>query len=283
MNYLKLNNDLKMPMAGLGVFQIEDNVVCEETVLKALKNGYRLIDTAAAYQNEMGVGNAIRKSEIPRNEIFVTTKIWVQDFGYEKTKIALDRALEQLGLDYIDLVLLHQQMSDYYGSWRALEEYYEKGKIKSIGVSNFYPDRLADLCVNAKIKPAVNQIECHPFFQREYDLQVMKQLDVITMAWAPLAEGKYGIWNNQVLKEIADKYQKTVAQVALRFNVQRGVVVIPKTVHEDRLKENLNIFDFELSEEDMNKIKLLDTGHTEIIDHLNVDIVKFLNQHIAYK
>ena len=279
MQSIRLNNGVEMPMEGLGVFQIEDQSVCEQVVLDALEAGYRMIDTASSYGNEEAVGKAIKKSGIPRGEIFVCTKVWVQDFGYENTKKAVLASLEKLDMEYIDLILLHQQMADYYGSWRALQELYQEGKIKAIGVSNFYPDRLVDLFVNAEIPPAVNQIECHPFYQREYDLSVMKDLGVAPMAWAPLAEGGHDIWHHAVLKSIAEKYGKSVAQVALRFNVQRGVIVIPKTVHQNRMVENIDIWDFELSAEDMNRIKELDTGRTEIIDHLSVDIVRFLNQH----
>lgn len=279
MENIELNNGVKMPMEGLGVFQIDDFATCKEVVLKALKNRYRMIDTASSYNNEEAVGEAVRESGIARSEIFISTKVWVQDFGYENTKKSVLTSLRKLGTDYIDLVMLHQQMSDYYGSWRALQELYREGKIRAIGVSNFYPDRLTDLCMNAQIIPAVNQIECHPFYQREYDLEVMRDLGVMPMAWAPLAEGGHDIWNNSVLNEIGAKYSKTAAQVALRFNVQRGVIIIPKTVHEKRMIENMDIWDFALTKEDMQKIGQLDTGKTEIIDHLNVDIVKFLNQH----
>ena len=279
MEYVILNNGMKMPLEGLGVYQIEDFDTCKKVVLEALQAGYRMIDTASSYNNEEAVGEAMAESGIERKEIFLSTKVWVQDFGYENTKKAVLASLRKLKVDYIDLVLLHQQLSDYYGSWRALEDFCREGKIKAIGVSNFYPDRLTDLCVNAEIVPAVNQIECHPFYQREYDLAVMKDLDVMPMAWAPLAEGGHDIWNNAVLKAIGAKYNKTLAQVVLRFNIQRGVIVIPKTVHQNRMVENMNIWDFELSQEDMNEIRKLDTGKTEIIDHLNVDIVKFLNQY----
>lgn len=279
MEFVTLNNGTKMPAEGLGVFQIEDLADCERVVVEALEAGYRMIDTAASYGNEEAVGKAVKKSGIPREDIFISTKVWVQDFGYEKTKKAVLASLEKLDMEYADLVLLHQQLSDYYGSWRALEELCREGKIRAIGVSNFYPDRLADLCVNAEIPPAVNQIECHPFYQREYDLAVMKDLGVLPMAWAPFAEGGQDIWNNDVLKKIGSEYGKSVAQTALRFNIQRGVVVIPKTVHKERMIENLSVWDFTLSEEDMEQIKALDTGHTEIIDHLKIDMVKFLNQH----
>ncbi len=279
MQKIQLNNGVQIPAEGIGVYQIEDSETCEQVVLDALKTGYRMIDTAAAYNNEEAVGKAIRKSGVPREKIFVTTKVWVQDFGYENTKKAVLSSLKKLDLDYLDMVLLHQQMSDYYGSWRALQELCREGKVRTIGVSNFYPDRLVDLFVNAEIPPAVNQIECHPFYQRDYDLKVMKDLGVAPMAWAPLAEGGHNIWQDPTLRAIGKKYGKTNAQAALRFNVQRGVIIIPKTVHKDRMEENFNIWDFSLSDDDMAAIQKLDTGRTEIIDHLNVDVVKFLNQH----
>ena len=282
MNKVTLNNGISMPMLGLGVYQINDASLCEQIVRKALRAGYRLIDTAAAYGNEEAVGKAVKNSGLSRQDIFITTKIWVQDFGYEKTKQAVAASLRKLGTDYIDLVLLHQQLSDYYGSWRALQELCRQGTIRAIGVSNFYPDRLADLCENADIIPAVNQIECHPFYQRARDLEVMKKLHVAPMAWGPFAEGGHDIWNNTVLKDLASKHGKTVAQIALRFNVQRGVIVIPKTVHKDRLLENMDIWDFELDGDDMAQIAALDTGRTEIIDHLNVDVVQFLNRHTIH-
>ena len=275
---VKLNNGIEMPMEGLGVYQVPDLAECEQAVSDALKAGYRLIDTAAGYNNEEAVGTAIRKSGIPREEIFVTTKIWVADFGDDKTPAAVERALNKLDIEYIDLVLLHQAMSDYYGAWRALEKEYEKGRIKAIGVSNFYPDRLVDLCENVRIIPAVNQVECHPFYQKEYDLEVMKELGVAPMACAPFAEGGHDIWNNPVLKGIAEKHGKTVAQVTLRWNVQRGVIVIPKSVHQNRIVENMDIWDFELDTEDMKKISTLDTGKTEIFDHYDIKLVRLCNQ-----
>lgn len=279
MNTVTLNNGVVMPVLGLGVYQIDDASLCEQIVRDALRAGYRLIDTDAAYGNEEAVGRAVKRSGVPREDIFITTKVWVQDFGYEKTKRAVAASLEKLDMAYVDLVLLHQQLSDYYGSWRALQELCRQGTVRAIGVSNFYPDRLADLCENADILPAVNQIECHPFYQRAYDLDVMKKLRVAPMAWGPFAEGGHDIWNNPILKKIAAKHGKTVAQVALRFTLQRGVIVIPKTVHKDRLIENMAVWDFELDGEDMSQITALDTGRTEIIDHLTVDMVQFLNRH----
>lgn len=279
MNTVTLNNGVAMPVLGLGVYQIDDASLCEQIVRDALRAGYRLIDTAAAYGNEEAVGRAVKRSGVPREDIFITTKVWVQDFGYEKTKRAVAASLEKLDMAYVDLVLLHQQLSDYYGSWRALQELCRQGTVRAIGVSNFYPDRLADLCENADILPAVNQIECHPFYQRAYDLDVMNKLRVAPMAWGPFAEGGHDIWNNPILKKIAAKHGKTVAQVALRFTLQRGVIVIPKTVHKDRLIENMAVWDFELDGEDISQIAALDTGRTEIIDHLTVHMVQFLNRH----
>jgi diketogulonate reductase-like aldo/keto reductase len=277
MDYVTLNNGIKMPMEGFGVFQIEDAKVCEQAVSDALDAGYRLIDTAAAYFNEEAVGSAIRKSGISREELFITTKLWIQDAGYEKAKKAFQLSLDKLGLDYLDLYLIHQPFNDYYGAWRAMEELYEEGKIRAIGVSNFYPDRLADLCVNAKIIPAVNQVEIHPFFQQDEALKIMKEFGVQPQAWGPLAEGKHGIFTNEILTSIASKYGKTVAQVVLRWNVQRGVVVIPKSTRKERIEENLNIWDFALSDEDMANIAKLDLGHSEIIDHFSPETAKWLN------
>lgn len=277
MDYVTLNNGIKMPMEGFGVFQIEDAKVCEQAVSDALDAGYRLIDTAAAYFNEEAVGSAIRKSGIPREELFITTKLWIQDAGYEKAKKAFQLSLDKLGLDYLDLYLIHQPFNDYYGAWRAMEELYEEGKVRAIGVSNFYPDRLADLCVNARIIPAVNQVEIHPFFQQDDALKNMKEFGVQPQAWGPLAEGKHGIFTNEILISIASKYGKTVAQVVLRWNVQRGVVVIPKSTRKERIEENLNIWDFALSDEDMANIAKLDLGHSEIIDHFSPETAKWLN------
>jgi len=278
MNTIKLNNGIKMPQLGLGVYQIPDHAECERAVLDALAAGYRMIDTAAGYNNEEAVGSAIRKSGIPREDIFVVTKIWVADFGDDKTAAAVDRALKKLNMDYIDLVLLHQAMSDYYGAWRALEKCYREGKVKAIGVSNFYPNRLVDICMNADVKPAVNQIECHPFYQKEKDLAVMKEFDVAPMAWAPFAEGIHDIWHNPVLAKIAQKHGRTVAQVILRWNIQRGVIVIPKTVHKNRMEENINVWDFELDAGDMAAVTPLDTGKTEIFDHYDIELVLLLHR-----
>ena len=272
-----LNNGVQMPLEGFGVFQVPDAAQCEQAFSDALEAGYRLIDTAAAYMNEEAVGNAIRTSDIPRKDLFITTKLWVQDADYESAKKAFETSLNKLGLEYLDLYLIHQPFHDYYGAWRAMEELYKEGRIRAIGVSNFYPDRLVDLCVNAEIIPAVNQVECHPFFQQKDALKVMKEYGVQLEAWGPFAEGKNNFFKNPILAEIAAKYGKSVAQVALRWNVQRGVVVIPKSVHKERIQENFNIWDFELSDKDMETISDMDIGHSEIVNHFTADTAKWLN------
>lgn len=277
MQTVTLNNGIEMPLAGLGVYQIEDTAQCEKVVLDAFQAGYRLIDTAENYLNEEAVGSAFRKSGLRRDEVFITSKIWINHYGVEKTKRAYETALERMGLEYLDLMLLHQSLGDYYSAWRALEELYQEGKVRAIGVSNFYPERLTDLCMNAEIRPMVNQIECHPFFQKEKDLECAKHFGVQIEAWGPLVEAGRDIFSNEALMKIAQNHRKTVAQVVLRWNVQRGVVVIPKTVHKERMEENINIFDFSLSDEEMNMIASLETGHTEIIDHHDWKIAEFLN------
>lgn len=277
MEYVTLNNGVKMPMEGFGVFQVPEAAVCEQAVSDALAVGYRLIDTAAAYFNEEAVGTAIQKSGIAREELFLTTKLWIQDAGYESAKRAFQVSLDKLGTDYIDLYLIHQPMNDYYGAWRAMEEMYEEGRIRAIGVCNFYPDRLTDLCLNAKVIPAVNQVELHPFFAQTSALENMKAFGVQPEAWGPMAEGKHGIFTHPVLTEIGAKYGKSAAQTALRWNVQHGVVIIPKSTHRERMEENFNIWDFSLSDEDMAAIATLDLGHSEIIDHSTAETAKFLN------
>ena len=274
---VKLNNGVEMPLEGFGVFQVPDHAVCEQAVLDAIASGYRLIDTAAAYMNEEAVGKAVAKCGVPRGELFITTKLWVQDASYEGAKAAIDTSLRKLGLDYLDLYLIHQPMNDYYGAWRAMEELYEAGKIRAIGVCNFYPDRLTDLCMNAKIAPMVNQVELHPFFAQTGAIENMKSLNVRPEAWGPMAEGKHGIFTHPVLTEIGRKYGKTAAQVALRWNAQRGVVIIPKSTHRERMEENFSIWDFALSEEDMTAVAALDLGRSEIIDHSTAETAKFLN------
>ena len=277
MEYVTLNNGIKMPLEGFGVFQVPDPAQCKQAVLDAINSGYRLIDTAAAYMNEEAVGAAIKESGVDRSKLFITTKLWVQDADYESAKKAIESSLEKLGLDYLDLYLIHQPMGDYAGAYRAMEEAYKEGKLRAIGVCNFYPARLADLCETVDVIPAVNQVELHPFFQQEDALALMKEYGVRPEAWGPFAEGNHGIFTHPVLSSIGEKYRKSAAQVALRWNVQRGVVVIPKSVHKDRMEQNMNIWDFELSEEDMNEIAKLDIGHSEIVNHDDPNFVKMLH------
>lgn len=279
MEFFTLNNGVKMPLEGFGVFQVPDPAQCEQAVLDAIASGYRLIDTAAAYMNEKAVGEAIKKSGVPREELFITTKLWVQDASYEAAKKAIQTSLDNLGLSYLDLYLylIHQPMGDYVGAYRAMEEAYKEGKLKAIGVCNFYPHRLADLCETVEVIPAVNQVELHPFFQQENALALMKEYGVVPEAWGPFAEGNHGIFTHPVLTAIGQKYGKSAAQVALRWNVQRGVVVIPKSVHKERIEQNMNIWDFQLSDEDMAEIAKLDIGHSEIVDHSDPAFVKMLH------
>ena len=261
---VKLNNGIEMPLEGFGVFQVPDPAVCEQAVLDAIATGYRLIDTAAAYMNEEAVGRAIAKCGVPREELFVTTKLWVQDASYEGAKQAIETSMKKLGLDYIDLYLIHQPMGDYIGAYRAMEEAYKAGKLKAIGVCNCYPQILADICETVEVKPAVNQVELHPFFQQENALALMKEYGVHPEAWGPFAEGNHGIFTHPVLTQIGQKYGKSAAQVALRWNVQRGVTVIPKSIHKERMEQNIDIWDFKLSGEDIAEIAKLDIGHSEI-------------------
>ena len=277
MEYVTLNNGVKMPPEGFGVFQVPDPAQCEQAVLDAIESGYRLIDTAAAYMNEKAVGEAIKKCGVPREELFITTKLWVQDATYEGAKKAIQTSLDNLGLDYLDLYLIHQPLKDYVGAYRAMEEAYKEGKLKAIGVCNFYPARLADLCETVEVIPAVNQVELHPFFQQENALAVMKEYGVVPEAWGPFAEGNHGIFTHPVLTKIGDKYGKSAAQVALRWNVQRGVAVIPKSVHKDRMEQNMNIWDFNLTDEDMAEIAKLDLGHSEIVNHDDPGFIKMLH------
>ena len=277
MEYLTLYNGVKIPQLGFGVFQIPEYTKAKKAVFSALKAGYRLIDTAQAYGNEQAVGDAIRESGIPREEIFITSKIWISDFSFERAQDATRRSLERLGTDFIDLMLLHQPMGDYIGAWRGLEKLYKEGTVKAIGMANCYPHVLADLCETFEIKPMLNQVEMHPFFQQEKNLETMKKYDVTPEAWAPFNEGKRNFFHDPILTEIGEKYHKTAAQVALRWNLQRGVVVIPKTVHEDRMRQNFEVFDFTLSEEDMDKIRAMDIGHSEIVDHFDPEWIKMLH------
>ena len=277
MEFVTLNNGIKMPLEGFGVFQVPDSAECEKAVLDAIETGYRLIDTAAAYRNEEAVGAAIKKCGIPRDELFITTKLWVQDASYDGAKRALETSLKKLGTDYLDLYLIHQPMGDYIGAWRAMEEEYKVGGLRAIGVCNFYPKRLCDFCETVEIMPMVNQVELHPFFAQENALKLMKEYGVVPEAWGPFAEGKYGIFTHPVLTEIGKKHGKSAAQVALRWNIERGVVVIPKSTHKERMEQNFDIWDFALSEEDMEKIAKLDTGKSEIVNHYDPKFVKMLH------
>ncbi len=274
MKYITLSNGVKMPQLGYGVYQVTQNE-CERCVLDALKVGYRSIDTAQSYFNEEQVGAAIEKSGIDRKEIFLTTKVWIEHYGYEETKKSVLDSMKKLRTDYLDLCLLHQPFSDYYGAWRALEELYESGKIRAIGVSNFYPDRLVDLCSFARIRPMVNQVEVHPLNQQVEAKKWMDKYDVQIEAWAPFGEGRCGMFENPVLNEIGAKYHKSAAQVILRWHLQRGVVVIPKSTHIERMQENLNVFDFELSSEDMEKIASLDTKTSAFFSHDDPGMVEW--------
>lgn len=263
---VKLNNGIEMPMEGFGVFQVTDLAVCEQVVRDAIEVGYRLIDTASSYQNEAAVGRAVRDCGVPREELFITTKAYIHQMGYEKTMAAFDESMKKLGLDYLDLYLIHMPFGDYYGAWRAMEELYKEGRIRAIGVCNFMPDRLVDLCYNVGVIPQINQIERHPHYQRTGDIQVMKALGIQPQAWAPFAEGLNGMFTEPVLMEIAQKYKKTPAQVILRWNVQQGVIVIPKSVHKERMAENLDIWDFSLDPGDMAAISTLDKDCPSMLD-----------------
>jgi 2,5-diketo-D-gluconate reductase A len=278
MQKTKLNNGVEIPLLGLGVFQIADLDECEQTVLTAIKSGYRLIDTASLYLNESAVGSAIKKSAVAREELFITTKLWVQDTGYEKTKIAFEKSLKELQLEYLDLYLIHQAMGDYYGSWRAMEDLYKDGKVRAIGISNFFPDRVVDLIAHNEIVPAVNQIEINPFYQRADEHELLKKHDILTQSWASFAEGKSDFFNNEVLTAIGRKYGKSVAQVTLRWLIQHGIAVIPKSVREERMVENFSIWDFELSPEDMDAIATLDTGKSVFFDHRDPETADWLTK-----
>lgn len=276
MQTVKLNNGIEMPILGFGVYQIPDNTECERVVSEALDTGYRLIDTAQAYFNEEAVGKAIKNSGVERKDIFLVTKVWVSNNGYEKAKASIDESLKKLNTDYLDLILIHQPFGDYYGTYRAMEEAYKNGKTRAIGVSNFYPDRFVDLSHFCKIQPMINQVETHVFQQQKKAKEIMKKHNTQIMSWGPFAEGKNNYFKNETLLEIGAKYQKSTAQVALRFLTQEGVVVIPKSTHKNRMEENFNIFDFELSEEDMNKIRMLDLGKSLFCDHYSPEFVEFI-------
>lgn len=276
MQYVTLNNGVSMPQLGFGVYQVPDPTECERAVSDALEVGYRLLDTAAIYQNEEAVGAALAQSGIPREDIFLTTKLWVSDFSYDKAKAAFERSLHKLGVDYLDLYLIHQPYSDYYGAWRALEELYEAGRIRAIGVSNFYPGRLADLVAFNRITPAVNQVELNPFHQRHREVEYMAAQGVQAQAWAPFAEGKNDLFTNEVLQRIGAKYGKSPAQVTLRWQLQSGIVTIPKSVHRERMEQNFSVFDFELTDHDMQAIGGLDTGQSQFFDHDDPKVVEWI-------
>ncbi|TDF92969.1 aldo/keto reductase [Paenibacillus piri] len=276
MRYVELNNGVKMPILGYGVFQIPDHEQCERCVLDAIEVGYRLIDTAQGYGNEAAVGKAIRKCGVPREELFITTKIWISTYGYENAKKSIEGSLERLQLDYVDLLLIHQPFNDYYGTYRAMEELNKEGKLRAIGVSNFYPDRLVDLIKYNEVVPAVNQVETHVFNQEVKAREIMKKYGVQIQAWAPFAEGKNNLFSNETLNAIGDKYNKSSAQVALRYLIQIGVSVIPKTVNKERMKQNIDVFDFDLSNEDMDAIAALDRGETLFFSHYDPEHVERL-------
>jgi len=275
MQTVTLNNGVVMPILGFGTYQMNGEE-CERSVFEAIQTGYRLIDTASAYGNEEAVGNALRRSGVPRNELFVTSKLWVSDVTYERTRPAFERSLELLGLEYLDLYLIHQPYNDVYGAWRAMEELNREGRIKAIGVSNFYPDRVMDLILHNEVKPAVNQIETHVFFQQTAALDFLREEDVQMEAWAPFAEGRNNFFQHEVLRSIGEKYGKTVAQVALRWHTQRGVVAIPKSSTTEHMVENFNSLDFELSPEDLAEIATLDTETSLFFDHRDPQVVRML-------
>lgn len=275
MKKITLNNGVEMPQLGYGVFQVSPEE-CERCVSDAISVGYRSIDTAQIYQNEEGVGNAVKKSGIDRKEFFLTTKIWSSNFGYEKAKLSIDKSLEKLQTDYIDLLLIHQPINDYYGAYRAMEEAYKEGKIRAIGVSNFYADRYLDLAYFAEVKPAVNQVETHVFHQQRELQEIMKKHDTKLMSWGPLAEGKNDFFNNPVLKKIGEKYGKSVAQVALRYLFENDIILIPKSANKDRMAQNIDIFDFQLSAEDREIISQMDERKPLIFDHRNPEMIEFL-------
>lgn len=277
MNYVTLNNGVKMPQLGYGVYQVTKEE-CERCVLDALETGYRSLDTAQSYFNKEEVGSAIQKSGLPREEIFLTTKVWIEHYGYEQAKASVLESMQKLRVDYLDLCLLHQPFADYYGAWRALEDLYEAGKIRAIGVSNFYPDRLVDIANFAKICPMVNQIEIHPLNQQTLARQYLDKYGIQMEAWAPFGEGRGGLFENEVLRSVGAKYGKTTAQVMLRWHIQRGTVVIPKSTHKERMEENFNVFDFTLTDEDMAAIAILDTGTSSFFSHYDPAIVEWFVQ-----
>ena len=276
MKYITLNNGIQMPILGFGVYQINDLKECERIVSTAIQTGYRLIDTAQAYGNEEAVGLAIKNSGISRKEFFVVTKIWISNAGYEKAKASIEESLKKMQTDYIDLLLIHQPFGDYYGTYRAMEEAYKAGKVRAIGVSNFYPDRFIDISHFVEIKPMVNQIETHVFQQQKQARKIMTKYNTQIMSWGPFAEGKNNFFQNEVLLEIGKKYNKSAAQIALRFLIQENVVVIPKSTHKERMEQNFDVFDFELTSEDMEKIRKLDTENSLFFSHYDPETVEFI-------
>lgn len=280
MKYVKLNNGLEMPILGFGVYQIQDYDECKKAVLNAIETGYRLIDTAASYKNEKAVGDAIKESGINRKELFITTKLWIQKNGYEDTKKAFNNSLEKLQLDYLDLYLIHQPFGDYYGEWRCMEELYKNGKIKAIGVCNFFADRLVDLIMHNEIVPAVNQVEVNPFYQKNDYQTIMNEYNVQMQSWAPFAEGRNNMFSNEILLSIAKKYNKSIAQIILNWLVKRNIVVIPKSVRKERMEENFNIFDFELDESDIKLISSLDKNESSFFSHQDYKMVKLLSERV---
>lgn len=275
MQTVTLNNDVEMPILGFGTYQLNPTD-CERCVLEAIETGYRLIDTASAYRNEEAVGNAVKQSGVPREQLFITTKLWVADAGYERAKAAFDRSMERLGLEYLDLYLIHQPYSDIYGAWRAMQELYREGRIRAIGVSNFHPDRVMDLIIHNEVKPAVNQIETHVFYQQNEALEFLKEQNVQMEAWAPFAQGRNDMFQNEILQAIGKKYGKTVAQVVLRWHTQRGVVAIPKSSRKEHIVENFNVLDFQLSPEDLAEIATLNTDTSAFFDHRDPRIVRMI-------
>jgi len=278
MQTVTLNNGVKMPMLGFGVFQVKDLAECERSVVDAIETGYRLIDTAQSYENEEAVGKAIKRSGISRSDLFITTKLWIQSNGYEGTKKAFEQSLKKLQLDYLDLYLIHQPYGDVYGEWRAMQELYKAGRVRAIGVSNFHPDRLIDLIIHNEIRPAINQIETHPFHQQLDAQKFLQENNVQIESWGPFAEGKNNLFHNELLAGIASKHNKSIAQVVIRWLLQRGVIAIPKSVRKERMAENIDVFDFELGAEEMESIKTLDTNASSFFDHRDPAMVKWLGE-----